>query len=194
VEHLDKILQHLAYLLSYPDGRTLQHLGSLAEHVRDHPLAAEKLQPFRRFVEHSSSTELEELFTRTFDMNPSCCLEIGWHLYGEDYERGRFLVRMRRALRQRGIPESIELPDHMSHCLLLLAHLSGEEAKDFAQRYLQPALGKILQSFDQTNPYEFVLRLLQSLLQHEYGAAVEVSSGTSTAESKRRVLNQISGR
>ncbi len=42
----------------------------------------------------------EELYTRTFDLNPVCALEIGWHLFGEDYERGAFLVRMRDQLRR----------------------------------------------------------------------------------------------
>jgi len=34
----------------------------------------------------------------TFDINPACALEVGWHLFGEDYMRGQFLVRMREEL------------------------------------------------------------------------------------------------
>ncbi len=53
----------------------------------------------------SSSTQLwevEEAFTRTFDVNPACALEVGWHLFGEEYTAAMFLVRMREELRKHG--------------------------------------------------------------------------------------------
>ena len=70
--------------------------------------------------EQLGSTELEELYTRTFDINPVCSLEVGWHLFGEDYNRGAFLVRMRGLLREHGIEEGAELPDHLESVLRVL--------------------------------------------------------------------------
>ena len=64
---------------------------------------------------------LEELYTRTFDINPVCSLETGWHLFGEDYNRGAFLVRMRGLLRQHGIEEGAELTDHLESALRVLS-------------------------------------------------------------------------
>ena len=37
--------------------------------------------------------QIQELYTRTFDINPVCTLEIGWHIFGEDYARGALLVK-----------------------------------------------------------------------------------------------------
>jgi len=90
-----------------------------------------------------SADDLRELFTCTFDLNPMCTLEIGWQLYGEDYQRGEFLVKMREQLREYGLRESGELPDHLSHALLLLARLEPEEAAEFAGGYVLPALDKM---------------------------------------------------
>ena len=73
------------------------------------------------FVHHTAEpSALEEAFTGTFDVNPACALEVGWHLFGEEYARGMFLVRMREELRKYGLAESSELPDHVSHVLAIV--------------------------------------------------------------------------
>ena len=72
----------------------------------EQPQAAALFNQFCREIDGLSTDELQELFTRTFDLNPACTLEIGWQLYGEDYRRGEFLVQMRQGLREKGLPES----------------------------------------------------------------------------------------
>src|SRR5690348_14464981 len=74
-------------------------------------------------------TELQELYTNTFDLQPACSLDLGWHLFGEDYQRGLLLARARRELLAHEIPESCELPDHLSHALLLLARMEYAQAE-----------------------------------------------------------------
>ena len=153
---------HLGHLFRYPDEEYLQHLDHVAQALAEGEVK-EMLEPFRSFVAHSEFTELEELFTRTFDMNPLTCLEVGWHLYGEDYKRGEFLVKMRQALAQYDLPESEELPDHMSHCLQLLAFMEPHEAPVLAEGYLLPALKKILKGLKPENPFRGLLEGLESL-------------------------------
>ena len=153
----------LAHLLHYPEEDYRRHLESLSSALTGQQGIKEMLEPFRTFVANSEVTELEELFTRTFDMNPLTCLEVGWHLYGEDYKRGEFLVKMRQALAQYHLPESEELPDHMSHCLQLLARMEPEEAPVLAEGYLLPALKKILTGLKPENPFRGLLEGLESL-------------------------------
>ena len=76
----------------------------------------------------------QELYVQTFEFNPACTLELGWHLFGENYERGEFLVRMRDLLRRHGIAESTELPDHLTHVLALVGRLDHEEAAELAAK------------------------------------------------------------
>ena len=52
----------------------------------------------------------EQLGDAYRDINPECTLEVGWQLYGEDYNRGAFLVRMRAWMRSVGVEERGELP------------------------------------------------------------------------------------
>ena len=113
--------------------------------------------------------ELQELFTRTFDLNPVCTLEIGWHLFGEDYQRGEFLVKMRGRLRERAIEESTELPDHLTHALRLLDLMEAEEAAEFVEELLLPALGKMHHGWkDNHNAFWPLLEATFTLLSSRY--------------------------
>jgi len=101
-----------------------------------------------RFAEQTASmtTEaLQELYTQTFDLNPTCSLEVGWHLYGENYSRGEFLVAMRQTLRRLKVMETTELPDHLTHVLAAFGRMDTAEAGRFGPEFLLPALEKMLQ-------------------------------------------------
>ena len=154
----------LAALLRYP-GRDLPAAAEacrerLAEaHPEDYSEAARSIADFGDRIAALSPEEREELYTHTFDLNPVCALEIGWHLWGEAYERGAFLVRMRDLLRRTGVPEETELPDHLTSALPALARLEPAEAADLATKFVLPALARMLAGLsNKDNPYERVLR------------------------------------
>ena len=129
-----------------------------------------RLDTLAEFATSRPLDEAEELFTRTFDINPVCTLECGWHLYGEDYARGAFLVRMRGLMRDLGIEESTELPDHLTHVLPVLGRLPAEEANTMARDCIVPALAKMLDGFqDNENPYRPALVALQDFLCERHG-------------------------
>jgi nitrate reductase molybdenum cofactor assembly chaperone NarJ/NarW len=123
-----------------------------------HALAA-AVPEFAGAIEGMGTGELEELYARTFDWNPDTSLEIGWHIHGENYERGEFLVRVRQLLRRHGISESEGLPDHLTHVMPLLGRMPAEEAAGFAAEYVVPALRKIEAALSGTqNPYLHLVR------------------------------------
>lgn len=111
----------------------------------------------------------QELFTQTFDLNPMCSLELGWHLFGENYERGLLLVRLREELRAAGIPEHGELPDHLTYALRLLPRMDHDRAEDFVAAIILPALVKMMQTIrGKHNPYEHVLHAIAVLLRVDF--------------------------
>jgi nitrate reductase molybdenum cofactor assembly chaperone len=109
----------------------------------------------------------QELYVQTFEFNPACTLEIGWHLFGENYERGEFLVRMREQLRRHGIAESTELPDHLTHLLLLVAAMKHDEAARLAGEFLLPALAKIAAAVPDAH-YQSALRAIERKLETDF--------------------------
>lgn len=124
------------------------------------------------FAESIAALPLEaqqELFTQTFDLNPVCSLELGWHLFGENYERGLLLVRMREHLRSAGISEDGELPDHLTYALRLLPRMEQEQAADFTGAIVMPALTKMIQAISgKGNPYEKLLHSLAVVMRSDF--------------------------
>lgn len=172
----DNPFDRLAELLAYPG----PDLACAAEETRDlleqrEPEAAAHAAAFLEAVEPLSREELEELYTRTFDLNPVCALDVGWHLFGEAYERGAFLVRMRELLARTGLVEGTELPDHLTSVVPAFGRMEPEEAAGFAASHLRPALDKMLAGFQgKDNPYEHALRAVVALVAATVSERVEV--------------------
>lgn len=157
-------LEKIGALLAYPDGDIAARVAECRKDLAA-PEAKAALESFEVYARKRGRHELEELYTRTFDMNPDCSLDIGWHLHGEQYERGAFLVEMRGHMRRLGVSENHELPDHLSHALVVLSRMEPVAARRFAEESLRPALRKILEGFkDESNPYRLVLQAIEGSL------------------------------
>ncbi|MCC7498258.1 MAG: nitrate reductase molybdenum cofactor assembly chaperone [Bryobacterales bacterium] len=102
-----------------------------------------EMEQFLRNIGEVPVEALQELYSQNFDWDPDRTLDISWHVFGENYDRGALLVKIRELLRQYGIAESHELPDHLSHVLPLLDSMPENERVEFAAKYLQPALEKL---------------------------------------------------
>ena len=122
---------------------------------------------FAEQLRYPDEPAAQELYVQTFEFNPACTLEIGWHLFGENYERGEFLVRMREQLRRYGIAESTELPDHLTHLLALIPRMDREEAAELAGQYVLPALARIREAMKE-NAYAKLIGAIEDRLQADF--------------------------
>jgi nitrate reductase delta subunit len=165
----------LAKLLAYPQGDYRDKLDACRRNMADVvPEAASLLDQFAVGLAGRSVEEIEELYTQTFDLNPVCSLEVGWHLFGENYSRGEFLVVMRQELRRYGLPESSELPDHLTHVLRALGHMETPEADRFIRTYVLPALQKMLAALaEKDSPWTLLLEAIRCVLTSPYAAVPE---------------------
>jgi nitrate reductase molybdenum cofactor assembly chaperone len=171
----EELYDTLAKLLSYPERSPLCHperregpacrteqsplaCHSEAASAAEESAVGSELARFPELVRSLSLYELQELFIQTFDLSPICSLEMGWHLFGENYDRGLLLVKMRQQLRAHGIPETTELPDHLTNALRLLPRMEHEAGAYFAEAIVLAALEKMLDAIrGKDNPYQHVL-------------------------------------
>lgn len=143
----------LARLFEYPD-------ESYVERCRQ-----AGLEEFAAQMAKLSTPQIQEQFIATFDWNPATALDLGWHLFGEQYARGEFLVKTRDLLRRYGIQESTELPDHLTHILPLLARMDPAEGEPFAREFVAPAIAKLVAALDQKRtPFALLMRAVRQAL------------------------------
>lgn len=154
------VFERMAALFSYPGAGYADAVRNAADWIPGEASASITL--LADAIENFNLAQLEELYIETFDMNPDAALEIGWHLFGEDYARGEFLVKLREENRRYGIDERGELPDNLMVVLRLLAKLPLADEEAFARQYIAPAVRKMRSGIKRNdNPY---LNLLEALL------------------------------
>jgi len=151
-------------MVSYPNLETISAMKSIEKN------GSETLNTYLDFISETALSELQEKFTQTFDMSPATSLDLGWHLYGESYERGAFMLKIRELLRMQSIEESSELPDHLTHVLAAMDGLNHADCGDFVHQYIQPALIKIMDGFkDSNNPYQHAIQYMDDILKENFG-------------------------
>ena len=127
---------------------------------------------FASETERLSLSELQELYTRTFDLSPVCALEIGYHLFGENYKRGVFLANLRETQALFDLGQQHQLPDYLPVLLRLLTKLDDEELRSaLIVDCMIPALEKMLKTLSEgENPYRHLIAVINMVLKSEAGA------------------------
>lgn len=163
----------LASALSYPDQELERKLAGFAETIKDvDTVLARAFGEWMELVKRLPLEDRQEAYARTFDMSPKCTLELGWHLFGEQYDRGTFLVWMRGQLRKFKLPESTDLPDHARHVLAVLGRLERESSDKFATACVLPALEIVRDGLVRMgSPYEGLVEAICGFLESRYGPA-----------------------
>jgi nitrate reductase assembly molybdenum cofactor insertion protein NarJ len=91
---------------------------------------------------------MQELFTRSFDVQAATTLDIGYVLFGDDYKRGILLANLNREHRNASIDTGTELGDYIPNLLRLMAVIEDEEVlHDLAYAILGPALLEMIGEF-----------------------------------------------
>jgi nitrate reductase delta subunit len=107
---------------------------------------------------------MQERYVETFDLNPACALDVGWHLYGETPERGAFLSRLREDLARAGVEERGDLPDHLPTLLRLIPREDDQAASALAD-LIAPAVTRLRDVLAaEGNPFADVLATIAHML------------------------------
>jgi len=159
-------LEMLAGLLEYPGGerRTPEFRTARLESE-----ATGYLTEFEQRAAELSLDEMQETYTLTFDLNPVAALEIGYHLFGENYKRGLFLAQLRETEARYGLDDQRQLPDYLPLLLRLLIKLDDAELReDLIAECLLPALGKMKTALrSKENIYASLIEAVETQLKAE---------------------------
>jgi nitrate reductase molybdenum cofactor assembly chaperone len=140
----------LAELFSYPDNSFGERVRGVQAYLEAScPEAAEELSGFTEFASQATLKELEEVFTRSFDVQALTTIDLGYVLFGDDYKRGELLVKLNAEHRDAGVDCGSELSDYLPNVLRLLHRMEKPELRDeLVLKIVAPALRRILREFD----------------------------------------------
>lgn len=172
------VFMNFADILNYPDPHLEETIERCCEHLEQDELVdiAAPLQEFQAFVQGRSLAQLEEIYTELFDTNPAYCLYVGYHLFGDSYERSVFLQELNQRFHSKGFSVDRELPDHLTVLLRFLAQNNNTlQAEELIRDAILPVLKKLTEQpeiIDKEsisgrfrNSYSLVLIALDLLLQ-----------------------------
>ena len=148
-----KNLEHyklFAEVFKYPTSQTVAKIAEIKALLDDrYPAAGQEFERFSDFIENSSDNEIEEIFGKTFHIQAICFLDLGYVIFGEDYKRGEFLVKMKKEQKDNNNDCGIELADNLPNVLNLLAiHKDEKFINELMVMIMIPALEKMLSEFD----------------------------------------------
>jgi nitrate reductase delta subunit len=167
----------LADLLEYPGddwAECLERAERLCLPGSSHSL----LREFLSDVQSTPVPLLQECYTRIFDLNPVCTLEVGYHLFGENYKRGLFLANLSETEKSHEVALNGQLPDYLPALLLLLDRLpEGELRTDLISQCMVAALEKMSQALSKSeSPYAHLITFVHELLKSDADQSQTVSA------------------
>ena len=140
----------LAGIFEYPDCDFPLAAGLVQDFLdAKYPKAAIHFKHYSTVASSASLNEMEELFTRSFDVQAVTTLDLGYVLFGDDYKRGELLVNLNREHREVGNECFSELSDHLPNVLRLLPKMKDKAiVEELVQKVLAPSLKKMIEAFD----------------------------------------------
>ncbi len=165
-----------ADLFRYPsDDYPLRALACMAMLVKSYPEAALEIKPFTEYITTRSVDEREELYTKTFDVQPICYLDLGYVIFGEDYKRGAFLLHMQEEQLKIANDCGSDLSDNISNMLTLFTKTENETlVNELAVKIMIPGVEKMIAEFNQAR-VELKVKILKKL--HKAIIQEELNSG-----------------
>lgn len=157
-----KACQLMADALGYPTPELSARLSSGLSAITD-PGARKTLTKFVQATQNISLGAWEELYTRTFDLNPAVAPYLGYHIWGDGYPRGNFMAVLNRAYRAHVMEDEGELPDHLSLVLRYLG--TGAPPPPELGEVFAPATQKMLAVLSKSDKDNLYVALLEAICQ-----------------------------
>jgi len=138
----------LSKIFEYPKDDYKEHIKSVAESIKEkYPIASKELMELYSKLP-DNIYRLQELYTKSFEVQAITSLEIGYVLYGDDYTRGEILANLSAEHKKVGNICKEELPDHLSNILKLIARMEDKETlNDLVRFMVAPAVENMIKEY-----------------------------------------------
>lgn len=157
-------LELLANMLEYPQEDFQKKINELKDNSMN------LLKEFIEFVNTHKIEELQELYVKTFEVNPICSLYASIHLFGEEsFKRSDFMARLKQAYGEYGMAfDEKELPDFIPIILRFTIYLKDEKRlEDFIKRCILKPLDTMIETLgNKSNPYKSLMEYIRKFTEN----------------------------
>jgi len=160
-------LDRLAGAFEYPTVGSAKTVEAAASSLMPASLRlGEALDALSRYLKDAPIGEAEERYTSLFDLSPVCTLHLGYHLFGDAYQRGALLAGLAAELRIAGLTPGRDLPDFLPTVLRLLGRVNDpEKERILTDTLILPALLRMNRALESsTSLWAGVLRALPDVV------------------------------
>jgi len=178
-----EIYKYIADLFRYPTIESVKSIQRVLDFLTEKDLVlASKFDPFVEFHTDKQMSYLEEQYIKTFDVQATCHLDIGYIIFGDDSKRGRFLYHMKEEQENAANDCGTDLADFLPNVLTLLSKTDNKVlAEELSVSILLPALIQMNQKLESEKsifniPLEILISLLQMDFSHSEYEAVKIGS------------------
>ncbi len=138
----------LAKLFDYPDegyyDNVSQAISSLGDAYEETKVELEKflkLLPLEIY-------EVQELYSKSFEVQAVTSLDVCYVLYGDDYQRGVILVKLNQEHQKVGNDCGVELGDFLPNLLRLIPKMQEKDVRDeLVSMLIAPSVEKMLDEY-----------------------------------------------
>jgi nitrate reductase assembly molybdenum cofactor insertion protein NarJ len=178
-----EVYKYIADMFRYPTIESIKSIQAVLDILTEKDLVlASKFDPFVEFHTNKQMSYLEEQYIKTFDVQATCHLDIGYVIFGDDSKRGRFLYHMKEEQELIGNDCGTDLADFLPNVLTLLSKTENRDlAEELSVSILLPALLKMNPKLVRANsifniPMEILIALLEMDFNNSEYEAVKIGS------------------
>lgn len=191
-----EIYKYIADLFRYPTVESLESIQCVSEILAEKDVVlASKFEPFVEFHSNKEITSLEEHYIKTFDVQATCHLDIGYIIFGDDSKRGRFLYHVKEEQEKIGNDCGSDLADFLPNVLTLITKTKDRElAEELSVSILLPALLKMNQKLEnERSIFNLPIEILISLLEMDFNNSEYEAVKIGSKEKPNFLNNYITG-
>ena len=161
----------LSKLFEYPDEEYINYVNEVKEALAiEYPLASNELEEFLKLLP-TGTYDIQELYTKSFEVQAITSLEIGYVLYGDEYTRGEILANLSDEHKNVNNALDGELADHLGNVLRLIPKMQDIPVRDdLVKLMLGPAIEIMM---DEYNPA--IMEKKNELYQKQYKTVIVAS-------------------
>jgi len=191
-----KEYKNIADLFRYPTADTLKSIQLVSEFLAENDVVlSAKFEPFVEFYINKEMTDLEEYYIKTFDVQATCHLDIGYIIFGDDAKRGRFLYHVKEEQEKIGNDCGTDLADFLPNVLTLLSKTTDSVlVEELSVSILLPAVKKMVQKLENDNNiYKIPVEILISMLEVDFSNSEFEAVKIGTEDKPNFLNNYVTG-